>query len=314
MKNLIFCLALLLPALLAFGQIEPMFQTTIYFEDAVGNRDTIVVGYDTLANAEYNPLFGEANISSPFDSVFEVRAAHEISFGWGEGEYILSKKIIGFAENYANFTSCYGGTSPLFFIYAKYQPITVSWDRSVFDNDCKDGSFLTPDRMQRMIDPWAWLGMPAIRYGCLPTDSAYTFSLGDQYRAPMEIPYIAMQQVEGNGGTLDSIYGLALGFSADWVFSPCSLVVSTQESVPNINMTEVFPNPASRQVVVQNKDGLPIPSLFVYDQIGRMVMECPVEKNQAAISVEVGTLSPGLYFLVQRWETGEVRVNKLVKK
>ena len=292
-----------------------MFQTIVYFEDAIGNRDTIVVGYDTLSISDLNPQFGEIDIDTPFDSVFEVRAAHGIRFGWGEGNYTLSKIIVGHAEEYLNFPSCYTGEFALFFIYSKYQPITMSWDQSLFDNDCKDGSFFTPDRMQQMIDPWNWLGMPAIRYGCAPTDSSYTFYLGDQYRAPLEIPYIAMQQIEGNSGALDSIYGVALGFSADWVFSPCSLVVSAQEPSDNafVNMAEVFPNPATQQVTVRNKDGLPIPSLFVYDQVGRMVLACPVEENQGQTTVDVGTLPPGLYFLVQKWVTGEQRVNKLLK-
>ena len=298
----------------AIGQLQPMFQTTLYFEDAVGNRDTIIAGFDTLANIDYNPQFGEVDINSPFDSVFDVRAAHGLGFGWGEGDYTLTKKIVGGSENYLNFPSCYIGETLLFFVHAKHQPITVTWEQSVFANNCLDGSFLTPDRMYQMINPWNWLDMPAIRYGCSPTTSTFTFSLGDAYRAPMEIPYIAMQAIEGNGGTLDSVYGVALFFSADWAFSPCSLVPTQQGPSPVVApAADLFPNPAGQQVLLSNRDGQPIPSLFIYDQLGKMVLDYPVEQNQGTLPVDLSRLPPGLYFLVQRWPAGEVRVNKLVR-
>ena len=56
-----------------YGQQAAFFETTIYFEDAVGNIDSVVVGMDEEANFEYNPQFGEADIEAPWDSVFEVR-------------------------------------------------------------------------------------------------------------------------------------------------------------------------------------------------------------------------------------------------
>jgi hypothetical protein len=62
----------------------PMYQADFYFQDAIGNRDTITIGYDTTANGEYNPQFGEINLSQPFDSVFEVRATHRNGINWGQ--------------------------------------------------------------------------------------------------------------------------------------------------------------------------------------------------------------------------------------
>lgn len=58
------------------AQKVAMFETTLYFEDAVGNMDSIRVGHDTAANSTFNTDFGEEFINAPFDSVFEVRAAH----------------------------------------------------------------------------------------------------------------------------------------------------------------------------------------------------------------------------------------------
>ncbi|MCB0375492.1 MAG: hypothetical protein KDD04_06205, partial [Sinomicrobium sp.] len=58
----------------AHSQQTAQFETTLYFEDAVGNRDSVIVGYDTLATHDIDPEFGEQELVSPFDSVFEVRA------------------------------------------------------------------------------------------------------------------------------------------------------------------------------------------------------------------------------------------------
>jgi hypothetical protein len=92
MKYLFIALIAFLGCGLSAQPVAPMRQTTFYFEDAVGNRDTIVVGADRASNEEYNPQFGELDLPGSFDSVFEVRATHKIGFNWGQPPYILSKK------------------------------------------------------------------------------------------------------------------------------------------------------------------------------------------------------------------------------
>ena len=50
------------------------FSFPMIFEDAVGNKDTIVVGYDSLATDSIDTAFGEVDIvNQPWDSTFEVR-------------------------------------------------------------------------------------------------------------------------------------------------------------------------------------------------------------------------------------------------
>ena len=70
MKNLIFLL-LFFPLI---GLSQPEFSFDLYFEDALGNRDTVTIGYDPQATDGIDAQFGEENIiSQPWDSVFEVR-------------------------------------------------------------------------------------------------------------------------------------------------------------------------------------------------------------------------------------------------
>lgn len=48
MKKKLFLLFFLIPGGL-FGQQTPGFEFELYFEDALGNRDTIILGYDDSA-------------------------------------------------------------------------------------------------------------------------------------------------------------------------------------------------------------------------------------------------------------------------
>jgi len=97
MKNLRFFRAvaiLLLPGFM-YAQQTPQFQITLQFEDAIGNKDSIIVGYDETASSDQlNTQFGEVLIDTPFDSVFEVRAMH----GDVNQPLETSKIIIGHLE------------------------------------------------------------------------------------------------------------------------------------------------------------------------------------------------------------------------
>ncbi len=56
------------------GQNVPYFETTIWVEDAIGNRDSVVVGFDPNATDEVDTTFGEIPNDSAFDSILDVRA------------------------------------------------------------------------------------------------------------------------------------------------------------------------------------------------------------------------------------------------
>ena len=123
------------------AQQSPMFETNIFFEDARGNRDTISVGYDSLATFDLDTSFGEIEIIKPFDSIFEVRA------GIFDPRYRekLSKRIISGTEKIIGSPNdCFDGDNILFYIWAKYQPVKISWDRSTFKNNaCVKGSLIS---------------------------------------------------------------------------------------------------------------------------------------------------------------------------
>ena len=80
-RHLIFLCAFAFTWFEATAQLQtPAFIMPFWFEDAVGNKDTIWVGADNNATSgnNFDMQFGEVPIYSPFDSVFEVRAISQV--------------------------------------------------------------------------------------------------------------------------------------------------------------------------------------------------------------------------------------------
>jgi len=139
--NPAFTLCLLLFGSLSAAQTTPWFSITLHVEDAVGNRDSVVVGWHPdVSGLELDPAFGEVLLDSPFDSVLEVRATKGIG---GLASQLLSKRIIGKAYTVPNNpNSCFHGDVAIF-IHARHQPVRVFWDRSLYSTDnCHVGAFL----------------------------------------------------------------------------------------------------------------------------------------------------------------------------
>jgi hypothetical protein len=289
--------------------VTPMFQTTFYFEDAVGNHDTIYFGADTTASYEYDPEFGEYNLISGFDSVFEVRAMNGFAFRWGP--QILTKTIVGGGEYYSNFPECYNSDWAIFFIHAKNWPVTITWDRSYMDNQCNIASFLTPDLGWELLDPSIWMVENPIRYACASKSESYTLTLGAENKPWFEFPYIIQHKIEGSQNSVDSIYGVCFsGFTAHWYYSPCSLTDS-DEPLPNTASSryKVIPNPVASMFYIEQLSG---PSdIELYTNTGALVKT--MFAHDPASPVDVGDLPSGIYFVRIRGKDGQPSVSKFVK-
>jgi hypothetical protein len=293
MKNIAMILLSSILWLNAYCQ-TPMYQADFYFQDAIGNRDTITIGYDTTANDEFNPQFGEINLSQPFDSVFEVRATHRTGFNWGQGSYILSKRIFSLGENYLNLQQCYGGGSSICFIRAKYPPVTISWDITIMDNLCNRASFWSPDLAWQIVDPFAWLAMPWVRYQCASSANHYTIELGSEFKSQTEISYVIEHAVEGSSSVKDSIYGVCFyGFMADWWISPCSLV-DIHEPSAQPEALVLFPNPSFTEISLpreMEQEHL----VQIFEPNGRMVKS--IKRTNSESSIDISALKSGWYVL-----------------
>lgn len=118
-----------------------VFSFQMYFSDAAGNMDTITLGYAPMATDSIDSIFGEVNIiSTPFKSGIDVRITNEsgnFTFPTNIGKFHTKKQIIDY---YCLQTSSYFQGID---ILTKHWPVTASWDKSLFNDSCRRGSFFT---------------------------------------------------------------------------------------------------------------------------------------------------------------------------
>jgi len=109
----------------------------MFFEDAIGNKDTLTIGYDANGTELIDPSFGETNIIGiPIDSTFDVRIS-DAFFNNGNATFHTKKQILP--------DSCSGWWFPVVSIDVKSKnwPVTATWDNSLFNIECREGSVFT---------------------------------------------------------------------------------------------------------------------------------------------------------------------------
>ncbi len=141
MKQFLIFLGVIATSNLTYGQ---EFSFEMYFEDSLGNKDTLIMGYDILATDTIDSIFGEINIVSvPLDSVFGVRITNEWYSG-GYETFHTKKQIVSY-----NCVS-WPYTIVTVDIKTKNWPVTASWDDTVFYDTCRNGSVFTS------VNPGGW--------------------------------------------------------------------------------------------------------------------------------------------------------------
>ena len=122
---------LLLGGFNVFSQEEFSFE--LYIEDAIGTRDTVVIGYDITSTDSIDVLFGEVNlIDSVWSKSLEARVGVNSNYCGNTNDPVcLSKKSI---------SPRYPGTMEFWLnvsIYVRCDnyPIKFSWDETVFVAD-----------------------------------------------------------------------------------------------------------------------------------------------------------------------------------
>jgi hypothetical protein len=96
----------------------------------------------------------------------------------------------------------------------------------------------------------------------------------------------------------------------------CSIALSVSQTIPNKTTVMVYPNPA-RDVVNIEATNLPAEnvSISITDIAGRMLLQKNTENTNGniAITVDIKTLSAGMYFVTLKTETQQY-VTKIVKE
>lgn len=323
MKHAVLLTSLLIYMTLAC-QESALWETQIYFEDGVGNRDTITIGRDTSASfTMLNPQFGEEDISHlPYDSVFEARASQYNFYMDAQGadgdppEYVQSKKIVSYIHDngYIHYPEgdCYFRGTPIYLSwYSKYGDVTISWDQEVFSSEhCVLGTLIATHFAHLWVSDEFWASTPhwAERTRCLASDPYYEVESDILLN---DYGLYTVDYVEGSSG-LDSIRGAVITFPHPVFTESNSVCPVGLEAQPTSSIAEhddialfVFPNPAGKELGLSSM--FPMYSYAIYDLQGNIVQ---IERNFSDGKIDIAHLPKGLYLLSIIHPDSATRVSK----
>ncbi|MCB0572859.1 MAG: T9SS type A sorting domain-containing protein, partial [Phaeodactylibacter sp.] len=243
-----------------------------WLEDAAGQKDTITIGYDAGASYGIDPQFGEADIKAlPFPDSMEARAA----------SYLYGLDIFCFELSQADPTSFHSKVLILddecmstpedepgvFLIANAHFPVTVRWDQGLFENACRNRSFLTD------WVPGGWFDV-----GCTNNDIIMLDEQSEVQLVPAAGSYMP--------NATDTAFLYFVAFRGD------STIVGTPRPGGRTEIS-LFPNPASGEVFILPPTGEPLEYLL-FDAMGRRISAGGIQGRQA-VPLPAG-LPEGLYY------------------
>lgn len=290
------------------AQLQPAYETTLYFEDAVGNKDTIVIAYDTEATSQIDPEFGEVGLSTPFDSVFEVRAGNV--FEWNVP---LTKRLVTYMSNpIPGLDYCNGYTYPSIFIHALHQPVKVSWDRTFFSgSECRAGAAIINHVQDEVAGP---IGVDEILpvFHCMAEDSSGIFDLTEETLLEEYGSFLLHKDYPVEGQGIKTIYGLRMIIELEYGYTPCYWVSSVENTdwIEPSRSLELFPNPASHLVNWSLPPNVQVQSWELLTLYGRRLFS---GKKRSDNALDVSAYPAGIYHLRLLGSDGYYYSGKLVK-
>ena len=265
MKKLYFILFVLFSAVSLQAQ---QFTFDVYFEDAVGNRDTITLGYDATASDTINPQYGEINIvNQTWDSVFEVRLSEFDYINYSGATYNPSfqskKKIMNFIPQ----IPCIYSSSPVFIaVKNKYRPFHFTWDSTLFQDTVRMSS-----------------GFQFYHYVCPgPIWASSTDSL--MYEDPFN--YCEHCHIEQNGDTI-----WLIGFTFSY-YNTIGFQTPNSEGL----VVKSYPNPVKDIVTFDMVNINQEAELIIYNSLGQLTKRINIVDSQNQIKINISDLISGIYY------------------
>lgn len=268
------------------------FSFQMFFSDAIGNKDTITLGYDLSATDSIDTSFGEVNIISiPLETSLDVRITNEWKnrSSYDRPATIHTKKQI-ISYNCSPFDFSHIQTID---ILTRHWPVTATWDHTIFNDKCSNGSVFTS------VFPGGWWdvgGYSNLSQRRLAVDSSATFSANKRPNSGNYYGYI-----QGR----DTIFTFWLAIADSSI-----LYLSVDETLNPENKLIVFPNPASGTITIQ------IPPQFgtvmrieIFSSLGQLVK---TTKNTNEINIS--QLAKGIYYIGVTNEKGGRLWSRTIKE
>ena len=240
------------------------FEFVLYFEDVLGNRDTLSLGYDANATTGIDISFGEKDIFyEEWDDTLEVRI-----FNNRYSDFFDS--LISATKRQFNPNQCTNTSNPYISsigMKCKHYPLKLSWNRNLFNNDCLKNSLVTD------WYPGAWF------------DSSHGGEQGPFYFKEADsclFTHTTHKYYSKEHGTLDLLYiTLANSFQSH-------TYIKHEDFIDPI--VSVYPNPTSDKLYINTTNTLSIESIEIFDINGK---SCIKKLNSKQIDLKA--LPDGIY-------------------
>jgi hypothetical protein len=298
-------LLLLLSSQYVLAQMKiPSFEMPIYFEDAKGNKDSIVVGFDESADyTEIDSLFGEDKLFTPFDSVFDVRIAKV----WSNSEIpITGKKRIRRVENniFPVFSRFY------ILINAKYNPIKITHKIDLLKSETKlNRAILSKVTLGLATTPWWEYSNANYDWVCLAGQQELYIDVSKK-KDGKALTNVRLYEVQGQSTAQKIPY---LTFSQFASGPSCSQILDSEELSQNGIKVAVFPNPVQNSFRLSLSENIETKNLkiSIIDSFGKIVKE--QFNYNTTDDIDIQTIPAGFYFL-QLSDTKKIfAISKFVK-
>lgn len=252
-------------------QAQEEFSFELYFEDGLGNKDTLLLGYDQNATDSIDVAFGEVDIvGQSWGSVFEVRAG-EAKSNWTNvnSAYESKKQIID--------KTCLFDFDIFINMVAVNYPVVIKWDTTLFVNDsCRLASILS--------------GVDYIQMDVFDSPSIY---LSNRYQTFTDNADSLIIDPSQWNQSLNTYNNGSVNLSVLWLSfanpSEISSSINERKSLANV---QVFPNPSPGVINLDFKEIETNEFLVsVFDLTGRTVYHTRLnDRNQLDLShLENGT-------------------------
>ena len=275
---------------------QPQFIMPIWFEDSIGNRDTVWVGGDPTASSQnLNPQFGEIALTSPFDSVFEVRAVHGDDTDWE-----TSKITIEYNDAPGQ---CFLAPRTRIMIHSKYPPVKIYWDTTTLATNypCNINTILTPDQFAFLLQNWyeARIIYCMMTRDSIEIENLFPIPPPDQLEHPFEVEGYGVKVLPG------------LWFAGFWDFPHCYTTLHVSD-IDLQTQVAVSPNPAKAHSTLINYSGLAIRTVQINNLAGQTAYSCSAKGDSVQLPLE--GLRPGFYFIQTIFSNGITVTKKIIKE
>lgn len=290
-------LLFLLCAVYGISQETIQFEMQVYFEDAIGHKDTITWGYSNkVDNTTLYPKLGEDIINTPIDSVFDIRVGKSIT-DWNSP--LLGNKRISSLEG-KSVCALFGGI--FIMVQAKYNPVKISYDARLLNNtnSCLKNTVLSKNSSTSTAEP-TWYFSPEKNWFCMASKNEIMIDTREKNNSDKSNFYARKYEVLGQG--LIDVPAISV---RNYLNGPCTYFTSIKDV--ETNQISVYPNPAKDFLTIDiEKLGLSDidnAKWSITNVAGQIITEIPMS-NQ----IDISQLQEGLYFL-QLKTTGQMQYSE----